>query len=78
MVDTWRWPKLLYSALLTSRVLMPMRAALSLSMVTNISTPFSAWSVSTSTSAGWRFMASASFDAHSFRSWLLSLFSVYW
>ncbi len=78
MVATWRWPKLSYSALSTSRADMPRREALSLSMVTKVSTPLSCWSVSTSVSDFWPFIASARRVAQRFKSAWLSLLSVYW
>ncbi|MNS84749.1 hypothetical protein D3C72_1185840 [compost metagenome] len=78
MVATWRWPKLLYSALSISLTCTPSCVARSLSMLTKVSTPFSAWSVSTSIRAGCSFIWSASFAAHFFKSAWLSLIRVYW
>src|SRR5437868_1587720 len=78
MVATWRCPKLSYKALSISLADTPSREALSLSMVTNVSTPFSAWSLSTSINDFCAFIASARRDAHFFRSAWLSLLSVYW
>jgi hypothetical protein len=60
-----------------ARGVIPMRAAESLSMVDQVSTPFSDWSESTSVISGRAFIASPSFPAQVFRSSLESEIRVY-
>jgi hypothetical protein len=62
----------------TARGVTPIREALSRSMVTKVSTPFSDWSLSTSVITSDRaFIASASLGAQAFSASLESLVRVY-
>ena len=77
MVATLRCPKASYSALSTAVTVMPIREAVSLSICTKLSTPFSARSLSTFFSTGLASSALVSFCDQVFRSAVLSAISVY-